>query len=186
MTDMTAAIIPKSDQLNADDCITGPITIKISDVIIRSGQEQPVSIHYENDAGKPYKPCKSMSRVLVTAWGPDAKQYVGRSLTLYRDPSVKWGGMEVGGLRISHMTDIEGLLTMALTATKGSRKPFTVRPLEVAPPIDPNTDWPTEILGCQSVDELRILVDTRMSATLREQHKKLIVARKKELTNAAP
>lgn len=135
MSNMAAAIVPKSDQLNSDDLIAGPITIRIADVTIRGGQEQPVAIHYEGDNGKPYKPCKSMSRVFVTAWGPDAKQYVGRSVTLYRDPSVKWAGMEVGGIRISHMTDIPEALTMALTATKGSRKPFTVRPLkESAPP----------------------------------------------------
>jgi hypothetical protein len=130
MNDMRVATIPKSDQTNADDLIAGPITITISEVAIRGGQEQPVSIFYEGDNGKPYKPCKSMSRVLVAMWGPDAKAYVGRSLTLYRDPSVKWAGMEVGGIRISHMSHIDREHTMALTATKGSRKPFKVMPLE--------------------------------------------------------
>lgn len=134
MSSMADAIIPKSDQLNSDDLIAGPITITVSKVDIRGGQEQPVSIHFEGDNGKPYKPCKSMSRVLVTAWGADAKEYVGRAMTLYRDPSVKWAGMEVGGIRISHMSDIDGQLTMALTATKGSRKPFTVRPLKTSTP----------------------------------------------------
>lgn len=145
MNDMTQAIVPKSDQLNSDDLIAGPITIKISDVKIRGGQEQPVSIHYEGDNGKPYKPCKSMSRVLVDAWGADAKQYIGRSLTLYRDPSVKWAGMDVGGIRISHMSGIESARTMALTATKGSRKPFTVHPLE---------DWAEKIASASTLEEL--------------------------------
>lgn len=148
MSDMSAAIIPKSDQLNSDDLIAGPITITITDVTIRGGQEQPVSIHFEGDNGKPYKSCKSMNRVLVTAWGADAKQYVGRSMTLYRDPTVKWAGMEVGGIRISHMSHIEGSMTMALTATKGSRKPFTVRPLEAA------KNWPQEITKAATLDEL--------------------------------
>lgn len=138
MNDMTKAIVPKSDQLNSDDLIAGPITIKIADVTIRGGQEQPVSIHYERDGGKPYKPCKSMSRVLVATWGPDAKQYIGRSVTLYRDASVKWAGLEVGGIRISHMSDIDSAMTMALTATKGSRKPFTVKPIvKQAEPVAP-------------------------------------------------
>jgi hypothetical protein len=70
-----------------------------------------------------------MSRVLVQAWGPDAKAYIGRSLTLYRDPTVKWAGMEIGGIRISHMSHIDGAKQMMLTATKGSRKPFKVLPL---------------------------------------------------------
>ena len=128
--DMGAVIVPKSDQLNADDLIAGPITVTITGVTIKPG-EQPISIHYEGDNGKPYKACKSMARVMVMAWGSDSKKYTGRSMTLYRDPSVKWAGMEVGGIRISHMTDIDGAITMALTATKGSRKPYTVKPLTV-------------------------------------------------------
>lgn len=130
MSDMSQVIIPKSDQLNSDDLIAGPITVKITGVTIRAGGEQPISVSYDGDNGKPYKPCKSMCRVMVTAWGADSKQYTGRSLTLYRDPTVKWAGLDVGGIRISHMTDIEAPLTMALTMTKQSRKPFTVKPLK--------------------------------------------------------
>ena len=130
---MSTVIVPKSDQLNADSLIAGPLTITIRDVQIRPGTEQPVSIFYDGDDNKPWKCCKSMARVMVSAWGPDAKQYVGRSVTLYRDASVKWGGMEVGGIRISHMSHIDTTMTMALTATKGSRKPFTVRPIQSAP-----------------------------------------------------
>lgn len=132
MNDMSSVIVPKSDQINADDFIAGPQVITIRDVQIRGGQEQPVSIYFEG-SDKAYRPCKSMSRVLVQAWGPDAKRYIGRSLTLYRDPAVKWGGMEVGGIRISHMTDIDGKMVMQLTATKGQRKPHVVMPLVDAP-----------------------------------------------------
>ena len=130
--DMHQTIIPKSDQLNADDLIGRDLTIKITGVDIKGGQEQPVSIHFEGDDGKPYKACKSMCRVMVSAWGPDSKKYVGRSMTLYRDPAVKWGGMAVGGIRISHMSDISDDMTMALTVTRANKKPFTVRPLETA------------------------------------------------------
>ncbi len=131
MNDMSPVIVPKSDQINADDLIGGPVTITIREVQIKGGQEQPVSMYFHG-SDKAYRPCKSMSRVMVAAWGADANLYKGRSLTLYRDPTVKWGGMDVGGIRISHMTDIESTMTMALTATKGSRKPFVVKPL-VAP-----------------------------------------------------
>ena len=138
MSDMKQAIIPKSDQLNADDLMTGPITVKITAVTVRGGQEQPVAISYEGDNGKPYKACKSMCRVLVTAWGPDSQKYVGRSMTLYCAPRVKWAGMEVGGIRISHMSDIEAPLTMALTVTRANKKPFTVKPIteSAAPQAD--------------------------------------------------
>ncbi len=143
MNDMSQVIIPKSDQISADDFIAGPATFTIETVDIRPGTEQPVSIFL---AGEPraWKPCKSMSRVLVTAWGPDAKVYSGRSVTLYRDPSVKWGGMEVGGIRISHLSHIEGKMVLQLTATKGKRTPAIIMPLvveEKAPAADPAKKW---------------------------------------------
>ena len=134
MNDMTAVIQPKSDQVNADDFIGGPRTYTIEGVAISPGTEQPVQIKL---AGEPrvWRPCKSMSRVLVAGWGPDAKAYTGRSVTLYRDPKVKWGGMEVGGIRISHMSHIEKDMLIQLTATKGKRAPHVVKPLtaEVTP-----------------------------------------------------
>jgi hypothetical protein len=134
MTDMRAVIIPKSDQINADDLIGGPMTITITQVAIQAGKEQPVSVFFEGDGGKPWKPCKSMSRVMVTFWGPDASKYAGQSLTLYRDPNVKWGGMAVGGIRISHMTGLKARQTIALTETKGKRTPHVVDPLKPADP----------------------------------------------------
>lgn len=132
MIDMANTIIPKSDQQNADDYISGPRTITITKVSANEGSaEQPISVYFEGDNGKPWKPCKSSRRVLVTVWGRDAANYVGRQLTLYRDPSVTWAGLAVGGIRISHMSNIDEPVTMALTASKQVRKPFTVRPLEV-------------------------------------------------------
>jgi hypothetical protein len=128
---MLQTIVPKSDQLNADDLIGQSLTIKVSEVRFKAGDDQPVSIHFDGDNGKPYKPCKSMRRVLVQAWGADANKYVGRSMSLVRDPKVQWGGQAVGGIRITHLSDIESTLTMALTATRGSRKPYTVNVLAV-------------------------------------------------------
>lgn len=135
MNDMTSVIVPKSDQINADDLIAGPMTIRITGVTVKGGQEQPVSISFEGEK-KVFRPCKSMCRVMVNAWGPDANKYIGKSLTLYRDPAVTWGALAVGGIRISHMTDIERDMVMALTEKKGSRKPFIVKPLKVEAPAE--------------------------------------------------
>jgi hypothetical protein len=135
MIDLRGTIKPKSDQLNADDLIGGPITIRITGVMVGEG-EQPVSISFDGDGGKPFKPGKSMRRVLVNLWGPDGAVYIGRSLTIYRDEQVVFGGVEVGGIRISHMSHLQRETTMALTATKAKRKPFTVRPLVVEKPAD--------------------------------------------------
>jgi len=127
--DMSSVIAPKSDQQNSDDFVAGPRTIRITEVIIKPG-EQPISVHFEGDNGKPWKPCKTTARLMVAAWGADASQYKGRSLTLYRDPSVKWAGLEVGGIRISHMSHIDADLIYAATVTKGKRAPIRVKPLK--------------------------------------------------------
>ncbi len=128
--DMAATVIPKSDQLNADDLMGAPRTVRISKVSGTSAPDQPVAVHFEGDDGRPYKPCKSMRRVMIAAWGADASQYVGRAMTLYRDPKVAFGGMEVGGIRISHMSHIERDITLALTVTKAKRSPYVVRVLK--------------------------------------------------------
>lgn len=139
MVDMTKTIAAKSDQLNADDLIGGAITIKITSVNLLAG-EQPVSIGYEGDGGKPWKPCKSMRRALVGIWGGDGNKYIGQYLTLYRDPAVTFGAQQVGGIRISHMSGIDKPVTMSLTAAKNSKKPFTVKPLVMDTPAEENEE----------------------------------------------
>lgn len=145
MNDMAQTIIPKSDQLNADDLLAGPRTITIREVNINPGTEQPVAVFFVGDDGKPFLPCKSMRRVMVAIWGPDANVYTGRSMTLFRDPSVTWGGMEVGGIRISHMSHLDQKTAVVLTASKKTRKPFVVLPL--VKPVEPvNTAPPSDKL----------------------------------------
>lgn len=133
---LSTTIIPKSDQLNADDLITGPRTIKVTAVEAGSA-EQPVSIRYEGDNGRPYKPGKSMRRVLVAMWGSDGGAYVGRRLTLYCDKTITFGPDTTGGIRISHASDIEDSVEIALTVKRGKRKPFRVDPLPAEQPTEP-------------------------------------------------
>lgn len=140
MTDISTTIIPNSQQLNADDLILGPRTIEVTKVTASGGKDQPVAISYVGDFGKPFYPCKTVRRVLCQIWGANAAEYIGRSMTLYRDPSVKWGGLEVGGIRISHMSHIDNDVTLVLTASKTSRKPFTVKPLKTEPTTPTNPD----------------------------------------------
>jgi hypothetical protein len=129
VTDLAATIAPKSDQINADDLIAGPLTIAITRVTGCDNPDQPIAIHFEGDGGKPFKPCKSMRRVLVHCWGADGNTFAGRRMTLYRDDKVQFGGIQVGGIRISHLSHIERDVTMALTATRAKRNPYTVKPL---------------------------------------------------------
>jgi hypothetical protein len=130
MSDMKSFLAPKTDQLNFDHFSGGrSVTIKVTDVKFTTG-DQPVTIVCEGAGGKVFRPCKSMGRVLSAGWGEKASNYIGKSLTLYGDPSVIFAGQKVGGVRISHMSDIKQDLIIALTASKGNRKPYTVKPLQ--------------------------------------------------------
>jgi hypothetical protein len=131
MNDMASTIVARSDQINAADLLGQPRTLRIVSVDVRPGTEQPVSIKIAGD-DKVFRPCKSMCRLLVAAWGADSAAYAGRSMTVYNDPDVLWAGMKVGGIRISHMSNLDGPLTLALAENKKNRKPFTVKPLVIA------------------------------------------------------
>lgn len=129
--DVSKAIEPKSDQQNADDYMSGPQTVKIVSVDVNSTSEQPVHIHLEGKKGKPWKPSKTALRCLAMIWGPDASKWIGLSLTLYNDPEVTWGGMKVGGIRVSHMEGLTQPRTLMLTKTRGKKGATVIKPLEV-------------------------------------------------------
>ena len=131
------AIKPKSDQLNAEQLLVGPMIIKI--LAVKEGsKDQPVFIHHDQDAQRPYKPCKTMIKVLAAVWGEDDDQWIGQSLELYCDHSVSWAGNAVGGIRISKMTGIKSRVTMSLTTKRGSKKMYEFDPLTLKPQLDPN------------------------------------------------
>lgn len=163
--DLSKTIAPKSDQLNADDMISGPRTITVTAVKL-AAEDQPVSIHFVGDDGKPYKPCKSMRRVLVKAWGPDGAQYPGRSMTLYLDESVRFGGAAVGGIRISHLSHISKSLTMALTATRATKKAYTVGVLAAAESAPSGSENPAMKMSEADVEAHQIAMHNASSQEL--------------------
>ena len=130
--DMSETIAPKSDQQNYDDYLAGPRTVTIS-AVTKGSPEQPVNVELKEYPGRPFKPNKSMRRLLVMAWGADSSAYVGRRLTLFGNSEVVYGGKAVGGIEISEMSHLPKPLTVALTATRGKRKSFSVKPLPDAP-----------------------------------------------------
>jgi hypothetical protein len=131
VSNLRPTIIPKSDQLNADQLVGGAMTVTVTDVRVTASDDQPVIVHYDGENGRPYKPCKTMRKVLIFAWGEDGRQWLGRSMTLYNDPSVRFGNSEVGGIRISHMTDIASTVRVSLAATKGKKALHIIEPLTV-------------------------------------------------------
>ena len=134
--DITDSLAANSAQQNYDEYLAGPKTVTVAEVT-QGTVEQPVNVELVEFPGKPFKPAKSVRRVLAAAWGTDASKWTGRRLTIYGDPSVRYGGKEVGGLRVSHVSHIDKPITVALTVTRGKRAPFTVQPLPDAPAPPP-------------------------------------------------
>lgn len=131
--DISDTLAPNSDQLDAVDLLGGPRTFTIKGVS-KGNAEQPVNIQLE-EFPRVWRPGKSMRRVLVAAWGPDASTYVGRRVTLYCDPDVQFGGKSVGGTRVSHLSHIDKPKSVPLLVTRGKSAMFVVKPLtEDAPP----------------------------------------------------
>lgn len=151
-------VIPKSDQLNSDDLMSATKIIKVTAVKRGSSAEQPVTIEYEGMEGRPYKPCKSMRRVLIIAWSENGREWVGRSMQLYCDPEVKFGGVKVGGIRINKLSHIEKDMKILLTTARGKRSESSIGKLSFYPEKDfaeKSKAWIDAILaGKLSVDDV--------------------------------
>ena len=173
--DVSETTAPKSDQQNAEDYIGGPRTVTVEKVT-KGSAEQPVEIHLVEFPGRPFKPSKTVRRILVSAWGKDSTPWAGRRMTLYCDPSVRFGGQEVGGIRVSHLSDIGSRLTLNLTVAKGKRAPHIIDPLPDMP-TEPTAEWVAE---CIDADALKAA--WRHSGPERQAQ---IVARVAELTQPA-
>jgi hypothetical protein len=128
---LTPSIAPRSDQVNADDLIGGPITYTIREVV--NGKAEAPFDFLLVETERAYRPSKTMRRVIVNAWGADAAAYAGRRLTLYREPTIRFGNAVVGGIRISAMSHIDGPRELMVQTSRGKREKFTVEPIADAP-----------------------------------------------------
>lgn len=127
--DFRSTITPKSDQLNFEDVKTGNITARIKSVKAGDSQ-QPVFIELVGFDGRPYKPSKSMRRILINGWGSNGHDWVGKYLELKGDRNIKYAGIAVGGITIHGMSDLDGDFSMMLTEKRGTRKEHRVVALD--------------------------------------------------------
>ena len=134
--DISNTIEPDSSQINSDDLISGPVTVTVREVS-KGTAEQPVNIHLQEYPDRAYRPSKSMRRVIVAAWGPDASQYAGRQLQLFRNPDTRFGREVVGGIEIAAFSHLDKPLEVPLTVSRGKRRKFVVQPLQQ----QADTDW---------------------------------------------
>lgn len=137
MADIRQAMQAKSDQLNSVDIIGFEPVIRVREVQVRGG-EQPVSIYFDGDNNRPWKPSKGMIRILSAGWGYESDQWIGRSVQIFNEPTVKYAGKEVGGVHIRAMSDIptKGINT-TLVKNRQQREPYKVSFLNVERPVYP-------------------------------------------------
>jgi len=131
MANVAHTVLAKSDQLNFDDFGNHKRVILITEVTV-TNSEQPISIFYTNHNGKPWKPSKGMIRLICEAWGEEADNWIGKSIELCGDATVKWAGKEIGGIRISALSDIDkNGLTAFIAISRGKRRKATIPLLDV-------------------------------------------------------
>ena len=128
ISNLSDTIIAKSDQLNADDLVNDKL-ITVSGVS-RGNADNPIIINYQHDDGRPFKPCKTVRRILIAAWGEDGNQWVGKQALLYCDPTVIYAGKEIGGIRVRALSDINKPLNVKLSYTRGKKKDYRIEVLE--------------------------------------------------------
>jgi hypothetical protein len=122
------AIKKNTDQLNYEDFLGG-LTRIVTIAEVKDGKkEAQYDIAIEGD-NRFWRPPATVLKLLVLAYGNSRSAWVGKSAQLYGDPDVKMKGVRVGGIRVSHVSDIEKPLTASLTVTRGQTGTFTVQPL---------------------------------------------------------
>ena len=134
ISDLSDTIVPKSDQLNAEDLILSNKVITVSKVV----RIQPNSfyINYERDDGRPFMPCLTMRKLILKLWGKDGSLWTGRQIEVYCDHEVKNKGQVVGGVRIKAMSGINKPWTLNLTEIRGKKKEYKIAVL--LPLVKPN------------------------------------------------
>ena len=136
----------KSNQINADDLLGGPLVCQITDIQMTGAADQPISIYVDAHA-QPWKPSKTSRRVLAACWADaDPSEWIGRYAVLCNDLSVKWAGVAVGGIRTSHLSHIDSKKTVMVNETKGKKGAQTIEPYypqEQQAPQQPSY-WPDE------------------------------------------
>lgn len=172
--DISETLAPTSDQLDAVDLLGGPRTFTI-DKVSKGNAEQPVDVHLV-EFDRPWRPGKSMRRVLAFCWGTDASKWAGRRVRLYCDPEVIFGKDKVGGTRIAALSHIDGRKSVPLLVSRGRSATYHVEPLTE----EPARDWRAEADALTDRDELLALYHQAPA-----EHRDYIKERGQALTSGA-
>lgn len=142
MADVSETLEAKSSQLNAVDIMGVEPVITVREVSVSPGGDQPISVYFNGDNNKPWKPSKGMRRILAAGWGRNSDDWIGRSVKIYFEETVTFGGKEVGGIRIRSMSDIPAAgINCALTISRTKREAYHVPLLVVSKAVYPEADF---------------------------------------------
>ncbi|QDP43678.1 hypothetical protein SEA_PHORBESPHLOWER_50 [Gordonia phage PhorbesPhlower] len=123
---------PRSDQWNSDDFVGGKAKVfTIADAKPGSA-EQKYDIELAEGDGRVWRPPVTVLRILIDAWGDESDDWIGRRVALYREKSVRFGKEEVGGIRISHMSDLptgDKPFTHRSSVSRGRKQDVIIKPL---------------------------------------------------------
>ena len=180
--DISKALMAKSDQLNAVDLIGGPCTVTVLDVTKGTAEQMFNIITDVFGPDRPFRPSATVFRILGATWGTETSAWIGRRMTLFRDPTVKWGGQEVGGIRVKSLSGIKKTVNLTLATSSNSHAKHVVESLPDAAPTPQDTsgrDWLAELtlagadlaaVGALGNAALSAHADTVTLAAIRELH----------------
>lgn len=150
--DLTKALAPKSDQLDAADLIGSPPQVFTITGVAENksalADQQPVNVRLA-EFPRVWRPSKGMLRVLADNWGKDVTAWVGRKVELYGDPEVYFGTEKRGGTRISRLSHISARKSTLVNPRGGRGSQWTVEPLPEAPTKKPE---PVEVRAPKAID----------------------------------
>lgn len=140
---MRVTIQKKTDQLNYEDFLGG-VTRMVTVAGVKVGtKEQQYDIAIEGDQ-RVWRPAVTVLKLLVDAWQDETVEWIGRRAVLYGDPEVKFAQVKVGGIRVSHLSHIDGTRQVMLTETRAKRALHTVHELTAEAQVAYlRADWKT-------------------------------------------
>ena len=140
---MRVDIKKNTDQLNYEDFLGGVTRVVTIARVEKGRKEAQYDISIEED-DRYWRPPATILKLLKLAYGEEGADWVGKKAMLYGDPDVKMKGVKVGGIRVSHLSHIDGPLTASLTVTRGQTAVFTVDPLPELSPVEAlRLEWKT-------------------------------------------
>ena len=154
--DIIDALAPTSDQLDAIELVN-PRTFTI-DTGSALGKRDGKTVAEIRLVGfdRVWRPSKGMLDLLADCWSTDAKTWVGRRVTVYNDREVMFGREKTGGVRISHLSDIDKARDVSIRANgAGKRRMWHVEPLVESTPAAAPAPTRPDVIACTDVDALR-------------------------------